>query len=175
MLAEIHGEALTNWEDGKPEEYIGPIDPNDQSLIFPNDEDKLKARMKANIEMLDELQLNTTIVHYCESENDFGSLIKKMETPNFKATLKALSDDDQWGFKWQTIREVIKNKTISGDCPSKLGSFMLDHLNTLVPVTIAFLTITPFLVHIWSRKRKKTEQIRMAYKIWPSDWPVTSI
>ena len=92
MLAEIHGETLTNWEDGKPVEYIDPIDPNDQSLIFTNHEDKLKARLKANIDMLDELQLNTTFVHYCKNENDFGSIITQMETPNFLARFQNFAE-----------------------------------------------------------------------------------
>ena len=95
MLAEIHEETLTNWKDGKPGKYIGSIDPNDQSLIFTNDEDKLKARMKANIDMLDELLLNTTIVHYCKNENDFGSIITKMETPNFFARFQKFV----WGMR----------------------------------------------------------------------------
>ena len=87
MLAEIHQEVFSNWENGKPKKstHINSFNVNDQSLIFTNLEDALKTRLKASIDMLDELQLNTTIVHYCENENDFGSIIKKMETSNFLA------------------------------------------------------------------------------------------
>ena len=85
MLAEIHQEVFSNWENGKPKKSTHILNVNDQSLIFTNHEDALKARLRASIDMLDELQLNTTIVHYCENENDFGSIIKKMETSNFLA------------------------------------------------------------------------------------------
>ena len=84
MLTEIHQEVLSNWENGKPKNKISEIDEiNDQSRIFTNNEERLKARLVASLNMLDELQLNITILHYCENENDFGSIFKKMETPNF--------------------------------------------------------------------------------------------
>ena len=82
MLTEIHEEVFLNWENGKPKELVR-INDIDQSLIFANNEKRLKSRLMTSLNMLDELLLNITIVHYCENENDFGSIITKMDTPNF--------------------------------------------------------------------------------------------
>ena len=55
----------------------------DKSRIFKNYEDGLKEKLKANLKMLDELQLSISTVSYCENDNDFGSIIDQLETSNF--------------------------------------------------------------------------------------------
>ena len=62
----------------------------DKSLIFTNHELNLEARLKANLKMLDELQLNITTARYCENGNDFESIIDKLETPNFLGLFQSI-------------------------------------------------------------------------------------
>ena len=83
MLTEIHEEVFSNWENGKPKDHVSSFNDIDQSLIFTNNEKRLKSRLMTSLNMLDQLLENITIVHYCENENDFGSIITKMDTPNF--------------------------------------------------------------------------------------------
>ena len=88
MLTEIHEEVFSNWENGKPNGHVSSFKDVDRSLIFTNNEKRLKSRLMTSLNMLDELLLNITIVHYCENENDFGSIITKMDTPNFSVRFR---------------------------------------------------------------------------------------
>lgn len=80
--------------------------------------------------------------------------------------MKTLGDNDKWFFKWQTMKEMIINKTVGGDCPSNTN-----HLKpTLIGVTLVLAGIILILYQFWAQNRQKTHQIRMAREILLNDW-----
>ena len=159
----------------------------DKSRIFKNYEDGLKEKLKANLKMLDELQLSISTVSYCENDNDFGSIIDQLETSNFLARFhrrflfrkgqllrdvylerthkyetlhKATLENLGTGKNWLFKWHTMKEVIKEKAKQGECPSHMHNQMKVAMPFMITIAIIALILLIPWLKHRKNNEQIR---------------